>query len=164
MSQLGCLHSSLSGRQLVCRTERQPAVQRHTLQIVSKDSRIGKAPVTVPKGVTVTLKECHIHVKVGCSSLSSRVFVASIALQSIKAPLCCAGPQGRASADVPTPCRHLPGGLTRGAPCLLVPQPPLCQAVAPVSGGNSLKRPGKPGLFQLSGWVWSKACIAVAGS
>ena len=65
MSQLGCLHSSLSGRQLVCRTERQPAVQRHTLQIVSKDSRIGKAPVTVPKGVTVTLKECYIHVKVG---------------------------------------------------------------------------------------------------
>lgn len=40
-------------------------MQRHTLQIVSKDSRIGKAPVTVPKGVTVTLKECYIHVKVG---------------------------------------------------------------------------------------------------
>lgn len=40
------------------------AAVRAPLRVVAKESRIGKHPVTVPKGVTYTLKDNHLAVKV----------------------------------------------------------------------------------------------------
>ena len=39
-------------------------VVRAPLRVVAKESRIGKHPVPVPKGVTYTLKDNHLAVKV----------------------------------------------------------------------------------------------------
>ena len=41
-----------------------PAAVRAPLRIEAKESRIGKNPVAVPKGVTYTLKNNHLFVKV----------------------------------------------------------------------------------------------------
>lgn len=63
--------SSLSARQgyaparVSVRAGANPvAAVRAPLHVVAKESRIGKHPVTVPKGVTYTLKDNHLAVKV----------------------------------------------------------------------------------------------------
>ena len=63
--------SSLSARQgyaparVSVRAGASPvAAVRAPLRVVAKESRIGKHPVAVPKGVTYTLKDNHLAVKV----------------------------------------------------------------------------------------------------
>lgn len=63
--------SSLSARQsyapsvrIAARAGASPVAVRAPLLVVAKESRIGKHPVQVPKGVTYTLKDNHLSVKV----------------------------------------------------------------------------------------------------
>ena len=63
--------SSLSARQgyapsvrVAARASASPVAVRAPLLVVAKESRIGKHPVQVPKGVTYTLKDNHLSVKV----------------------------------------------------------------------------------------------------
>ena len=69
--------SSLSARQgyapsarLAARAGASPVAVRAPLAVVAKQSRIGKQPVPVPKGVTYTLKDNHLSVKVRPKSLA----------------------------------------------------------------------------------------------
>jgi len=69
--------SSLSARQgyapsarLAARAGASPVAVRAPLAVVAKQSRIGKHPVPVPKGVTYTLKDNHLSVKVRPKSLA----------------------------------------------------------------------------------------------
>lgn len=62
--------SSLSARQgyapsvrIAARAGASPVAVRAPLLVVAKESRIGKHPVQVPKGVTYTLKDNHLSVK-----------------------------------------------------------------------------------------------------
>jgi len=73
MTHMHCMHSSFNGRVGAFR-QQQPRIQ--TLRSVTpviecKESRIGKAPVPIPSGVTVTIKGHHLTVKVflKCSPL-----------------------------------------------------------------------------------------------
>lgn len=66
MTHMHCMHSSFNGRVGAFR-QQQPRPQ--TLRSVTpvtecKESRIGKAPVPIPAGVTVTIKGSHLTVKV----------------------------------------------------------------------------------------------------
>ena len=69
--------SSLSARQgyapsvrVAARAGASPVAVRAPLAVVAKQSRIGKHPVPVPKGVTYTLKDNHLSVKVRPKSLA----------------------------------------------------------------------------------------------
>lgn len=68
--------SSLSARQgyapsvrVAARAGASPVAVRAPLLVVAKESRIGKHPVQVPKGVTYTLKDNHLSVKVSSQHL-----------------------------------------------------------------------------------------------
>jgi len=53
----------LGDRVVATSTVSQNASQRHSLKVVCKESRIGKAPITIPKGVTIQLNGQKLHVK-----------------------------------------------------------------------------------------------------
>ena len=56
--------SSFSGRALAFKAQQQRSQRPHALEVVAKESRIGKQPVPVPDKVTVTLDGNLVMVKV----------------------------------------------------------------------------------------------------
>jgi len=69
--------SSFSGVRVPARAVAPRAARATTLQVLAKDSRIGKKPIAVPKGVTVGVDGSHIKVK-GPKGELARTIPASI--------------------------------------------------------------------------------------
>lgn len=66
MAHMQCMHSSFNGRVAALRPQqpRSQSVRSPKSVIECKESRIGKQPVPIPSGVTVTIKGTHLTVKV----------------------------------------------------------------------------------------------------
>ena len=66
MAHMQCMHSSFNGRVAAFRPQqpRLQSVRSGKPVIECKTSRIGKQPVPIPTGVTVTIKGTHVTVKV----------------------------------------------------------------------------------------------------
>ena len=109
MAQQHCLHSGFTGRTAPFR-QQQPRIQvcrSSNLTIQCKESRIGKAFVPIPQGVTVTLKGHHITVKVSIwKSASCSVWLLRIGClgDSVTSQLLLQGPKGTLERTLPDLC------------------------------------------------------------
>ena len=68
-SSLSARHGYAPSVRVAARAGASPVAVRAPLLVVAKESRIGKHPVQVPKGVTYTLKDNHLSVKVSSQHL-----------------------------------------------------------------------------------------------
>lgn len=125
--QISQLHAGVSGRPLPIRARQHVAVGRSTqvivagkARIIGKESRIGKAPITVPAGVTFDVQGQTITVKVCCEHCTAPV----VSLGYVDGPLLiptavphphgkhgfvCAGQRPRDVGDTPKPLVHRAG-------------------------------------------------------
>ncbi len=125
--QISQLHAGVSGRPLAIRARQHVAVGRSTqvivagkARIIGKESRIGKAPITVPAGVTfdvqgqtITVKVCFKHCTAPGVALG---YVDGPLLISTAVPhphgkhgFLCAGQRPRDVGDTPKPLVHRAG-------------------------------------------------------